>query len=446
MMLKSVVVIVLSIALYVVTRPRPPLSYENKEGNAPQLSMPIYYSHVGLAVVPETAEQHFDMLRRVFLMNLNEEGKINLPPPPKVTQYIPPVFQPVIMPVFHAVKRFLPTVLLSFLSRDPRDHHQIAVIHARPEKVEYNELHYYAFRVDSLETLQRMMIMLKEESTVTNVRAVNECDQLVLYVNDVNGDLIKVYMETGYHVTDFVQVAVDLNSKNVEQHVNQLCSKLSGFQTKRAWLQSLKKQHPQLESLDKPSKFWAANHTNDPWQRNISFSHISVKVHNLDGMVNFYSRVLGLIPVKYGYYGTQRFVHMISSEYRPFEFIEDRPMSLLDLDFPVCNQFSFRIKSLKDLREFQQHLSQEPVHSVTPISHGSCWAVYFCDPENNRIEIFADGENYVNQPVIEDFDLSKSDEELHDIDVVTWQHHPSFQPNEEYHMKMAKKLHLTEKT
>ncbi|XP_077984067.1 uncharacterized protein LOC144438774 [Glandiceps talaboti] len=440
-------VIFIAVIIYFVSRPRPPLRYVNDEGNNTKLAMPVYYSHVGIATFPRTANEHFRLLQKLFLMNIADEGGVNAPPPPKYSQRLNhPVLQSIFKMLIRLFKKWMPEVPITFFTRDPREHHQLALLHHRSETVEFNELNYYAFRVDSLETLRKVGEMVMDDPAVKNFRAINECDQWAVFITDDNGDMIKIYVETGYHIQDFVQFPFNINSVSIKEETQMICSKLPGFQTRRHWLTSLRKEYPFLEDIDRPGKFWAEDQANDPWQRNISFSHVSMKVHNIDGMVAFYSRIMGLFPAKYGYLGNNRIVRMIGRDYRLFEFIEARPLSEVYLDLPIVHQLSFRLQSIDHLRRLQDQLQHEPVHSVIPITHGNCWALYFCDPENNMVEAFVDGPNFVQQPIVNFFDLDGvSEEELHHKEVVAWQHHPSFKTYEEYWKTNAKEWGLTEK-
>ena len=40
------------------------------------------------------------------------------------------------------------------------------------------------------------------------------------------------------------------------------------------------------------------------------------------------------------------------------------------------------------------------------MDHGNAWSLYFRDPEGNRLEVFCDTQWYVEQPCLEDLDLS----------------------------------------
>ena len=43
---------------------------------------------------------------------------------------------------------------------------------------------------------------------------------------------------------------------------------------------------------------------------------------------------------------------------------------------------------------------------MRPMDHGNAWSLYFRDPEGNRLEVFCDTQWYIEQPCLEDLDLS----------------------------------------
>mgnify|MGYP003352561639 CR=1 FL=1 len=50
------------------------------------------------------------------------------------------------------------TIPITFLSRDPKEHHQIALIQARPEGSGLGIIHQISFRLADLESLQRLRL------------------------------------------------------------------------------------------------------------------------------------------------------------------------------------------------------------------------------------------------------------------------------------------------
>ena len=49
---------------------------------------------------------------------------------------------------------------------------------------------------------------------------------------------------------------------------------------------------------------------------------------------------------------------------------------------------------------------------MRPMDHGNAWSLYFRDPEGNRLEVFCDTQWYIEQPCIEDLDLSQPAEQI----------------------------------
>src|SRR3546814_6365333 len=90
-------------------------------------------------------------------------------------------------------------------------------------------------------------------------------------------------------------------------------------------------------------------------------------------------------------------------------------MRISDWSSDVCSSdlISFRLGSLEDLREFHDFLVAEQVSDIAPINHGNAWAVYFADPEGNRIEAFVDTDWYIEQPCREPLNIGKPARELY---------------------------------
>src|SRR5258708_36341412 len=84
--------------------------------------MPLRFSHVGLYVTDMA--RMVDFYSRVLGFAVTDRGKLG-------------------------------TATLTFLSRDPRDHHQIVLVEARPAGLPDRILNHVSFRVDTLGQLQR---------------------------------------------------------------------------------------------------------------------------------------------------------------------------------------------------------------------------------------------------------------------------------------------------
>ena len=142
----------------------------------------------------------------------------------------------------------------------------------------------------------------------------------------------------------------------------------------------------------------------------LSFSHVGLFVNDLPKMVDFYTRILGLVV-------SDRDVREDGSEicfmtgdpreHHQVVFCTGRPANL---QYNMIQQISFRAPSLAVLRETYRKLTKEPIEELGPVTHGNAISTYFRDPEGNRLEVFAtveeaDPEHRSNRPIDLDQDL-----------------------------------------
>lgn len=144
----------------------------------------------------------------------------------------------------------------------------------------------------------------------------------------------------------------------------------------------------------------------------LSFSHVGLFVNDVAKMVDFYTRVLGLVISdravrKDG--GEIVFMTLDPREHHQIVFASGRPA---DLAYNIIQQLSFRAENLSSLREIYSALKREPIVELGPISHGNAISAYFRDPEGNRLEVFVDTRWHVPQPCAEPVDLTKSEDEI----------------------------------
>ena len=144
----------------------------------------------------------------------------------------------------------------------------------------------------------------------------------------------------------------------------------------------------------------------------LSFSHMGVFVTDIDKMVDFYTRVLGLVVSDRDHMKDGReicFMTLDPREHHQVVFATGRPA---DLAYNMIQQISFRAPDLSTLRETYVALKREPIVELGPISHGNAISAYFRDPEGNRFEVFIDTKWHVSQPCAEPIDLMKTDSEI----------------------------------
>jgi catechol 2,3-dioxygenase-like lactoylglutathione lyase family enzyme len=146
-------------------------------------------------------------------------------------------------------------------------------------------------------------------------------------------------------------------------------------------------------------------------RQKLSFSHVGVFVTDLEKMVDFYTRVLGLVVSDRAATKEREiaFLTLDPREHHQVVFASGRPA---DLAYNMIQQLSFRAESLPALRDTYVALKREPIVELGPISHGNAISAYFRDPEGNRLEVFIDTKWHVPQPCAEPVDLMKSDAEI----------------------------------
>lgn len=114
-------------------------------------------------------------------------------------------------------------------------------------------------------------------------------------------------------------------------------------------------------------------------------SHVGVFVKDLDKMTQFYCDTLGLTE---SHRNEDRMVFLTADLER-----EDHELVLVrgrDGDSKVLQQLAFRVGSVEDVRAFYQTFKSSGVTIQQTVSHGAGVSCYFFDPEDNRIEVFAD--------------------------------------------------------
>ncbi|KRB42464.1 VOC family protein [Phenylobacterium sp. Root700] len=138
--------------------------------------------------------------------------------------------------------------------------------------------------------------------------------------------------------------------------------------------------------------------------------HMGFQVNDLDKMVDFYTRVLGLkVTDEAPQLGAVFLSSRPDVEHHELVLAKGRTAPL---DTKLINQVSWRVDSLEALQTLYQALlaAQAPIHMV--ITHGNAIGVYFADPEGNKSEIYWRTGLDVPQPFGKPIDLTASAAEV----------------------------------
>lgn len=175
----------------------------------------------------------------------------------------------------------------------------------------------------------------------------------------------------------------------------------------------------------------------------LRFSHIGFHVHDLDAMVEFYTRLLGLEVTdrgKLGIPGNPQVAFLSSDprEHHQIALVEGRQDG--GIERGVLNQISFSVESLAEMRRVKAAAQELGVKDFLPLNHGNAWSLYFSDPEGNAIEVFARSPWHVQQPVTDIFDFDDSDEEIARKTERRYADAPDFGPADAWRAAFADRL------
>jgi len=104
---------------------------------------------------------------------------------------------------------------LVFLSRDPREHHQIVLASGRPGAAGFNSINQISFRMADFAGLREMHRRLQKEG-VPDLAPVSHGNALSVYFKDPEGNRIELFVDTPWYVEQPVRIAMDMKLSDAE--------------------------------------------------------------------------------------------------------------------------------------------------------------------------------------------------------------------------------------
>jgi catechol-2,3-dioxygenase len=104
---------------------------------------------------------------------------------------------------------------LVFLSRDPREHHQIVLASGRPADSGFNPINQISFRLDDFAGLRALHGRLQHEP-VTHLAPVSHGNALSVYFRDPEGNRVELFVDTPWYVRQPLRVAMDMKLSDRE--------------------------------------------------------------------------------------------------------------------------------------------------------------------------------------------------------------------------------------
>ena len=125
---------------------------------------------------------------------------------------------------------------LVFLSRDPKEHHQIVLASGRPPTLAFNAINQISFRVPDLAALREFHRGLAREA-VTEVTPVSHGNALSIYFRDPEGNRIELFLDTPWYVDQPCREPLDLtqSEKDIWAGAEKHARTLPGFKPRAEW-------------------------------------------------------------------------------------------------------------------------------------------------------------------------------------------------------------------
>ena len=168
--------------------------------------------------------------------------------------------------------------------------------------------------------------------------------------------------------------------------------------------------------------------------------HIGLYAFDLDKMVEFYSRIFGLVVTDRGHSNRGFDIAFLSrdpAEHHQIAIASGRPKEAVH---STINQISFRVSELDDLRQYHSWLVKEGVAKLDPRNHGNAWSIYFADPEGNRVELYCRSPWHVSQPFGEPLDLTEPADAIRAKTEAMVKQDPTHLPMTEFIARMQQKM------
>jgi catechol-2,3-dioxygenase len=130
----------------------------------------------------------------------------------------------------------LGVIRLVFLSRDPREHHQIVLASGRPRELPFNPINQISFRMAEFAGLREMHRRLEREG-VAELSPVSHGNALSVYFRDPEANRIELFVDTPWYVQQPLRVPMDmrLGDAQIWAWAEAEARKLPGFTQVEKW-------------------------------------------------------------------------------------------------------------------------------------------------------------------------------------------------------------------
>jgi catechol 2,3-dioxygenase-like lactoylglutathione lyase family enzyme len=130
-----------------------------------------------------------------------------------------------------------------FMTRDPREHHQVVLATGRASDPGFNMVQQLSFRVDSLDTLRELHRGLKRERAI-DLGPVTHGNALSVYLHDPEKNRIELLIDTPWYVPQPCRIPVDLSLPDDElwASLERSARALPGFKPRAVWATEIERR------------------------------------------------------------------------------------------------------------------------------------------------------------------------------------------------------------
>src|SRR4026209_2457053 len=120
-----------------------------------------------------------------------------------------------------------------FLTRDPREHHQIVLASGRPDELAFNAINQISFRMDDFAGLREMYRAVQAERGVSEIAPVSHGNALSVYFRDPEGNRIELFVDTPWYVEQPLRIPMDMSLPDAAlwKWAEETARKLPGYKT-----------------------------------------------------------------------------------------------------------------------------------------------------------------------------------------------------------------------
>jgi catechol-2,3-dioxygenase len=174
----------------------------------------LAFSHIGIYV--RDLERMADFYSRVLGFAVSDRGELDTP---------------------HG------KVSLVFLTRDPRDHHQIVLASGRPDSVPFNPINQISFRVQDFAGLRELHRAIQSEA-VSEISPVSHGNALSVYFKDPEGNRIELFVDTPWYVDQPMRIPMDMSlpDQALWQWAHDTARRLPGYKPVDQWRTELSRR------------------------------------------------------------------------------------------------------------------------------------------------------------------------------------------------------------